>query len=71
VRNFTSNRYRIKSGGKVATIKKVTKNEDTATTENSVISDYVRLCITEGKKPDDAYNEINRKLQILKEIKSQ
>ncbi len=59
------------SGGQVLTIKKVNKPDDTCTTEKTVISDYVRLCITEGKKPDDAYNEMKRKLQTLKESKSQ
>jgi hypothetical protein len=69
--SFTGNKFRIMPGGQVATIKKMQRNEDTNTTEKIVISDYVRLCITEGKKPDDAYNEMKRKLQKLKESKSQ
>lgn len=46
------------------------KIQDNSTTEKSVVSDYVRLCFTEGKKPYEAYTEVKRKLQILKESKT-
>ena len=39
------------------------------TIENSIISDYVRLCIAEGIKPVDAYKELERKLEAVKELK--
>jgi hypothetical protein len=37
--------------------------ESAVTIENSVISDYVRLCLAEGIKPADAFREMKRKLQ--------
>jgi len=52
-------------GGRSALAAKV------VTIENSIISDYVRLCIAEGIKPRDAYKELERKLEAVKELKDQ
>ena len=47
--------------------KSVLETEESAVTiENSVISDYVRLCLLEGIKPGDAFREMKRKLQAVK-----
>jgi hypothetical protein len=39
------------------------------TIEKFLISNYVRLCIAEGVKPRDAYEELERRLRALKELK--
>lgn len=42
---------------------------ETVTIEESLISNYVRLCIAEGVKPRDAYEELERRLRAVKELK--
>jgi hypothetical protein len=41
------------------------------TIEKFLISNYVRLCIAEGIKPRDAYEELERRLEAIKELKNQ
>lgn len=36
--------------------------------ETELVSNYVRLCICEGVKPDDAFKELKRRLQAIKEL---
>ncbi len=38
--------------------------------ETELVSNYVRLCLSEGVKPDDAYKELKRRLQTVKELKA-
>jgi hypothetical protein len=38
--------------------------------ENELVSSYVRLCLSEGVKPDEAYKELNSRLQAIKELKN-
>jgi hypothetical protein len=40
------------------------------TIEKFLISNYVRLCIAEGIKPRDAYEELERRLEAIKELKN-
>jgi hypothetical protein len=46
------------------------KSEVAGATERVVISGYVRLCINEGRNPDDAYCEMKRKIEMLKSRKA-
>jgi hypothetical protein len=39
--------------------------EDTANSvEKSAVTNYVRLCFSEGVKPSEAFREIKRKMQV-------
>jgi hypothetical protein len=42
---------------------------ETVTIEESLISNYVRFCIEEGVRPRDAYEELERRLRAVKELK--
>jgi hypothetical protein len=49
--------------------KSVLETKAMATIERSVISDYVHLCIAEGRKPFDAFRQAKRKLGTVKNPK--
>ena len=42
---------------------------ETVTIEKFIVSNYVRLCIAEGIKPRDAYEELERRLEAVKALK--
>jgi hypothetical protein len=50
--------------------KRIPEPEVTFSIETELVSNYVRLCFYEGVKPDEAYKELNRRLQAINELKS-
>jgi hypothetical protein len=50
-------------------IQKRRETQDGNQREQLVVSDYVRLCFSEGLKPAEAFRELKHRLLTVKEVK--